>query len=337
MRKAKSDPSPRRTLTSHVSASPVAHPATHRRRRVLLTGASGFVGREVKRQLLAEGWEVVAVARRLRPEETRPGVIQVAADLAGDGWQRWCEGCHAAINLVGIIREVRRSGATFERMHHVATAKVIAACRSNDIHRLLQMSALGTRANAAAEYHRSKWRGEEAVRSSGLDWTIFRPSLIHGPASGFESQLAPRLRSLPFFPVFGDGTCKLQPIAVSEVARAFVAALDRPAAIGQCYDLGGPEAFTWDELLGRMMTALGIRRPLLHIPLPLARALVSLLQHLPGAPVTRDQLTMLLEGSTCDTAATALAFDIPQIRYQGPTWMKPVTAQPNAAITRPPR
>jgi len=301
----------------------------------LLTGASGFVGRELVRQLLAEGWEIVAVARRLCPELTRPGVVQVAADVAGDGWQRWCEGCHAAINLVGIIREVRRSGATFERLHHIAAAKVVAACQNNGIRRLLQMSALGTRTTAIAEYHRSKWRGEEAVRASGLDWTIFRPALIHGPASGFETELAPRLRSLPFFPVFGDGTYKMQPIAVSEVAHAFVAALDRPAAIGQCYDLGGPEALTWDELLARMMTTLGVHRPLVHIPLGFARPLVSLLQHLPGAPVTRDQLTMLIEGSTCDTAAAALAFDIPQIRYQGPTWMRLVTARPSTDVTRP--
>ena len=291
-------------------------------RRVLLTGARGFVGREVRRQLRERGFEVVALSRNLRAGDAGPGVIQVAADIAGEGWQRWCEGCTAAIHLVGIIRESPRAGATFERTHVRATEGVVKACRDIGIRRILQMSALGARDDAATPYHRSKWQAEEAVRRSGLEWTIFRPSLIFGPGDGFTGALVPALRRFPFFPVFGDGTYQLQPVAVAEVARCFVAALESPAAVGQTFALGGPEALTYDETLRRIAGSLGLRRTLVHVPLGLAKAAISVLQHLPGAPITREQLTMLVEGSTCDTTATRLAFGIPVARFEGATWLR---------------
>ncbi len=296
-------------------------------RRVLLTGARGFVGREVRSQLLERGWEVVALSRTLRSSDARPGVIQVAADIAGEGWQRWCEGCSAAIHLVGIIREAPRAGATFERSHVRATEAVIRACRGLGIRRILHMSALGARAGAATAYHRTKWQAEEAVRGSGLDWTIFRPSLIFGPGDGFTSALVPALKRFPLFPVFGDGSYRLQPIAVSEVAHCFVAAIEDPASFSQTYELGGPEALTYDEVLRRIADSLGLRRTLVHVPLGLAKLAISVVQHLPGAPVTRDQLTMLLEGSTCDSAFASRAFGPLVARFEGATWLRPAAGR----------
>jgi uncharacterized protein YbjT (DUF2867 family) len=291
-------------------------------RRVLLTGASGFVGREVRRQLLDRGWEVVALSRNLNARDARTGVIQVAADIATDGWERWCEGCSAAVHLVGIIREVPRAGATFARAHVGTTKRVIEACRDLGIRRLLHMSALGARVAATTPYHRTKWQAEEAVRGSGLEWTIFRPSLIFGPGDGFTGALVPALRRLPLFPVFGDGNYELQPIAVAEVARCFVAALQDPAAVGQTYELGGPEALTYNEALRRIASSLGLRRTLLHVPLGLAKLGISVAQHLPGASITRDQLTMLLEGSTCATDAVRSAFGVPVVRFEGAPWLR---------------
>ena len=294
--------------------------------RVLVTGASGFVGREVERQLLAAGREVVAVARHLRGAEVPPGVIQVAADVTGTGWQRWCEGCGAAIHLVGIIREAPRAGVSFARAHVLATSRVVQACREVGIPRLVHMSALGARQDAATPYFRSKWEAEQAVRGSDLRWTIFRPSVIFGPGDGLSTMLATALRRFPVFPVFGDGRYRLQPVAVEEVARCLVEAVDLPATIGETYELGGPEAITYDELLHRVGTAVGVRRPLVHLPLGLSRALVSLLELFPNAPITRDQLTMLLTSSTCDDPAATLIFGAPTRRYEGPTWLRPSPA-----------
>jgi len=294
--------------------------------RVLLTGASGFVGREVLKQLLAKGHEVVAVARRLRGDDALPGVIQVAADITGDGWQRWCLGCSAAIHLVGIIRETPRSGATFARAHQLAAARVVRACQEMGIARLLHMSTLGAKQIGPTPYLRSKWEGEQEVRRSNLHWTIFRPSVIFGPGDGLSGVLAAALRRFPVFPVFGDGRYRLQPVAVDEVARRLVGALGLSATVGETYELGGPEAISYDELLRRTAAAVGVHRPLVHLPLALSRALVSLLQLLPDAPITRDELTMLLASTPCDDPAATLIFGAPTRRYEGPTWLRPAPA-----------
>ncbi|MBZ5588749.1 MAG: complex I NDUFA9 subunit family protein [Acidobacteriia bacterium] len=302
--------------------SPPNHTAPQPRRRVLLTGARGFVGRELRRELLHQGWEVVALSRNLRSDDADSGVIQVATDVADDGWQRWCGGCTAAIHLVGILKEDPGAGATFERAHRCATERVLAACHEIGIRRLVHMSALGAREGATTPYHRTKWEAEQTVRASGLDWTIFRPAPIFGPGDGFTGALAPLVKRLPLFPVFGDGTYRLQPISLAEVVHCFLAALDDPTTIKQTYELGGPEALTFDEVVHRVARALGVRRTLVHIPLGIARALVSAIQHFPGAPITRDQLTMLLEGSTCDTRTAVLVFDVPRARFEGPTWLR---------------
>lgn len=286
-------------------------------RRVLLTGATGFVGRNVLRELLAKGFEIVAVARSRAEIPTPPGVIRVAADLNGEGWQRWSEGCSAAIHLVGVIREVPAKGVTFDGAHRIATEKVVQACRQFGIPRLVHMSALGARPQAATAYHRTKAAAEEVVRGSGLVWTIFRPSMIFGVGDGFTTALVRALRRAPVFPVFGDGSYRLQPIAVEEVARAMVASLDEPRSEAQVIELGGPEVLTYNDVLRRIGASLGRRPMMLHLPLGLSRLLVSLAEKLPSSPITLDQLTMLLEGSTCDTRTSNDLFGIPRARFQG--------------------
>src|SRR5690606_9197191 len=117
--------------------------------------------------------------------------------------------------------------------------------------RYIHMSALGTRPDAVSRYHQTKWEAEEIVRGSELDWTIFRPSLIHGPDGEFMRMMkffcTSRVRQ-PVMPYFGSGNTLIQPISVRDVATIFVRALTLPATIRQTYELGGPERFTWKEL-----------------------------------------------------------------------------------------
>ncbi len=297
-------------------------PAALAVRRVLVTGASGFVGREVLRRLLDAGNEVVAVSHHPRSSSVPARVIQVAADITGSGWQRWCEGCSAAINLVGVARETPRHGVTFDGAHRIGAERVVAACRDHDIRRLVHVSALGARRDAATAYLRSKWQGEEVVRGSGLGWTIVRPALVFGPGGGFFTTLATAVRRLPVFPIFGTGAYLLQPIAVGELAAALVAALEIGASEGEVVQLGGPETLAYDEVVRRTAAALGLHRTFVHLPVGLVRFVVRAMQWLPGAPITPDQLTMLLAGSRCDSDAASLLFDPPRQRFEGPVWMK---------------
>lgn len=285
---------------------------------MVLTGATGFIGQRVLATLLGRGFQVVAVARS-RPAAPPPkGVIQVAADITGDAWLRWCEGCWAVVHLVGIIREDPAAGVTFDRMHRLATERVVAACHQLGIRRIVHMSALGARDSAPTAYHRTKAQGEALVQVSGLAWTIVRPSVVFGPGDGFTTTLVTALRRFPIFPIFGDGSYRLQPVAVEEVAEVLVGALDEPRSEGRIIELGGPEALAYTEVLRRLSAAIG-KRPLMpRLPLPLSRFLVRLLERLPGAPITSDQLAMLVEGSTCDTALSRELFGVPRRPFQPP-------------------
>lgn len=280
--------------------------------QVLLTGATGFVGSEVLRHLLARGHRVRALVRpgsRRAEASDADGqaagaaVERVAGDiLDAESVRRAAQECDAVVHLVGIIRELPRRGMTFQRIHVDGTRHVVEAARSAGVRRFVHMSALGARAEATAAYHRSKFAAEELVRNSGLEYTIFRPSVIFGPRDEFINMLADLMRKAPLVPVIGDGRYRLQPVAVEDVAQGFAGALGHPRTAGETYDVGGPEAYTYLDLLRQIGETTGRRPRFVHLPLGLMRALVPYLQHLPGFPITRDQLVMLLEGNTCDSS-----------------------------------
>jgi len=272
--------------------------------RVFVTGATGYVGRPLVQALLAEGHQVVSLERPGSRRRWAPAGVTVATGniLQPAGLAAAMAGCDAVIHLVGIIREVRRRGITMDSVHRQGTEHLLAAAQAAGVRRWLQMSALGTRAGATSGYHRSKWAGEEAVRRSGLDWTIFRPSVVFGaggPGPNFVQQLADLVRLAPVVPVIGDGTAPLQPVGVRDVARAFARALVTPASIGKTYEVGGPAVVTYEEILRAIAAHYGKKLRPLHLPIGLMAALVPALQHAPGFPLTMDQLTMLREGNAC--------------------------------------
>jgi NADH dehydrogenase len=267
--------------------------------RVFITGGTGFVGGHVTRELLGRGHTVRMLVHRRSPEI--PGVEQCEGDVTRlDSFDAAVTGCDAFINLVGIIREFPSQGVTFQKLHVEATANAINAALKAGIPRFVQMSAVGTRSEAVSLYHRTKFQGEELVRSSGLDWTILRPSLIFGPKDAFINMLADQLRLAPVMPVIGNGVYRLQPIHADDVARCFALSLEMPETVGMCYDLCGNDRLTYLELLDAVADAMGRSVPLKpHLPLGLMKMVIPVMQKLPRFPITMDQLQMLLEENVC--------------------------------------
>lgn len=288
-------------------------PEASKLKKVLLTGATGFVGRAICQRLLQRGYTVVAMARRHPNQESTPGLVRVSADVVNQGWESWAEGCQAAIHLVGIIREVPKENVTFHRVHVEGTARVLEACEKLGIARYLHMSAVGANPQGLTPYHRTKGQAEELVKASPLSWTIFRPSVIFGPGDGFTSTLLRVINSFAVVPVFGDGSYPLQPVAVEEVVQAFVASLEKPETVGQVIELGGPEVLTYLQVLQRLARALGKKRLFFKVPISLARFGVKWATRLlPNPPITSDELTMLLGGSIADVRLAREFFQVPQ-------------------------
>jgi uncharacterized protein YbjT (DUF2867 family) len=269
--------------------------------KIFLTGGTGFVGGHLRKALLAKGHEIRLLTHK-KGGAPEPGVEEVEGDVTRpETFAAKVNGCDATINLVGVIREFPGRGITFERLHIEATRNVIEAAKAAGIRRHLQMSALGTRPGAISAYHRTKYRAEELVRGSGLDWTIFRPSLVFGPQDAFVNLLVGYIRSYPAVPVIGDGKYRLQPISADDVARCFALALELPETIGQTFELCGPDRLAYNEMLDVIGQALGKPRvPKIHNPLGIMKLVVPLLQGFSFFPITMDQLLMLVEENICD-------------------------------------
>jgi nucleoside-diphosphate-sugar epimerase len=281
---------------------------------VFLTGATGFVGSSILKKCMAEGHSVYALVRP-GSEHKLPGdslhnenFNLVKGNLHDPfSYQDSLKQCEAVIHLVGIIREIPSKDLTFQRIHIDGTKNLVEAAVNAGVQRFVHMSALGARPTATSEYHATKWAAEELVRAGGLDYVIFRPSVIFGPDDEFVNMLC-GLVKLPICPVIGDGKYRLQPVSIHTVSSLFEQALSTAHTHSE-YEVGGPEAMTYNELLNVIGRALGKKKVIkFHQPLWLMKPVVHTLDRFPFFPITRNQLTMLLEENIC-TNGERIYFD----------------------------
>ncbi len=283
---------------------------------ILVTGGTGFVGPKIVHELRAQGRDVRCLVRD--PQKAGPLEAWGCELVEGDVTDRAsleaaAAGCDAVVHLVAIIAGRREQ---FERVMEQGTRNLVAAAKAAGVKRLVLMSALGTseRTKDLVPYYHAKWEMEQAVKGSGIEYVIFRPSFVFGADGGALATFKRLARVAPVTPIVGSGRQRIQPIWVEDVAAYFAAAVDAPGAVNRTFELGGPDVVTWNEFWTRLKRALGTRRPSLHVPLRLMRLQAMVLERLPNPPVTRDQLTMLEAGDNVvsDTSAVE-TFELPLV------------------------
>ncbi len=261
--------------------------------KILVTGATGFVGPSIVHALRAESRDVRALVRR--PDRASSlaalGVELVSGDVTDpESLKAAADGCTHVVHLVAIIK-----GRTddFHRVMTVGTRNLLAAAKAAGVERFVLMSALGTSEATGVPYYEAKLAEERDVISSGLEYTIFRPSFIFGPGGGALATFMRQVRLSPVVTVIGNGVQRSQPIWRDDVAAYFARAVDDPNAANRLFELGGPDTVDWDGLYRTIAKVLGKRRPLVHVPFGIARTGARLTEWLPGAPLSADQVTML--------------------------------------------
>lgn len=278
-------------------------------RHVTVFGGSGFIGRYVVKRLAAEGARVrVAVrdvenAKFLRPMGAVGQIAPFAVNVTNKALvEQAVQGTDAVINLVGILAESGRQ--TFRGLHAEAPGVIAEAAKAAGVAQFVQVSAISADAKSHSRYAKSKAMGEAAVLSAMPNATILRPSVVFGQEDDFFNTFAALARLSPALPLIDGGHTKFQPVYVGDVAAAAIAALKSEDAAGKTYELGGPRVITFKEVLEYVMAETGRKRLLLPVPSALLRPIAGILQMIPGAPITQDQLVLL--ESDCVVADGAL-------------------------------
>jgi uncharacterized protein YbjT (DUF2867 family) len=267
-------------------------------RIVVVFGGTGFLGRRVVRHLLNHGFAVRVAARHV--PEPAPGTPFVHADIDDRGAiETAIAGAYAVVNAVSLY--VEHGGRTFRAVHVEGAARVASCARQAGAARLVHLSGIGADPGARSPYIRSRGEGEAAVRAEFATAAIVRPAVMFGPDDAFLTSLAGLLRRLPVFPMFGDGSTKLQPAHVDDVAEAIARILDPSRDTQPLYELGGPQVLTYRALLRLIAERHGWRRLFLPLPFPLWLAAGSLAETLPAPPITRNQVELMQR----DTVAAA--------------------------------
>src|SRR5580765_6903141 len=290
-----------------------------KKKPVLVTGAAGLVGIHTCRELSKNGWQVralirdparAAMALGQLPVEFRVGDVRDASTLRSS-----LSGCGAVVHLAAIA--IEKKGESYAESNTAATERLISAARAESVQRLIFMSQNGADSRSPYPFLHSKGVAQNSVKTSGLGWTILRPSVIFGPEDQFVNVLGRLIRLTPkIFPLPGGGTARFQPIAVDDVARVIRLSLEKKETVNQVYDLGGAIPLTLRQMTERILTAMGTDRTLVAVPIKVLRPIVALAERLlPNPPVTSSLLDLLALDNTISNNALSEYFKVVPIPF----------------------
>jgi NADH dehydrogenase len=238
---------------------------------ILITGATGNVGSALLHRLVADGQPVRALvrdSRRLGPDRVR---VQIAmGDLAdGSSFRHALRGVKTVVHLAAAIRDQERQGATIEEVNALGTLRLVRAAERAGVERFIFFSAIGASLHSQSRFFRAKAQAEDAVEDSGMQTTIFTPSIIYSPGDPWITLLG-RLSMLPVVPIAGRGRALYEPIWAQDAAAAVVGLLESGEP-RERVELAGPERLSYDDIVRTYLDVKKRRRRLLHVPLPMVR------------------------------------------------------------------
>jgi NADH dehydrogenase len=279
---------------------------------VTVFGASGFIGRNIVRELAKRGARVNAVCRDvekakfLKPMGVVGQVTPMRADVTDPAAiARAVKGASVVVNLVGILHQSGRN--TFDAVQGTAPGLIAQAARDVGAEAMVHVSAIGADANSSSKYARSKAVGEAAVRAAFPEATILRPSVLFGANDSFFNKFASLALISPVLPLIGGGATKFQPVYVDDVADAIMASIENPAARGQTYELGGPTVYSFRALMEMILKETNRKACLVNLPFWGASIKATFLELLPNPMLTRDQVELLKTDNVVSEGAKTLA------------------------------
>lgn len=288
--------------------------------KVFVTGGTGYVGSQIIQDLLNAGHEVTALVRegsesKLSADPDRIEIVKGDA-LEQESFSGALADCDAVIHLIAIIREFPQKGITFEKMNFETTKNVLEAARKHSISRFVYMSALGAKHDSKSSYFTTKAASEDLVKESGIDYTIFRPSIIHGPDDEFINYFAGIMRTFHVIPIIGAGRYRMQPIHLRNVSQAFVQSLTSVVAVNKTYEIAGPDRYPYRDMMGTIKGATGTWAIPMYQPKLLMVILAKLFQHFAFFPVTEAQIIMLYDENITEDNRIWEDFDIEPIGFE---------------------
>ncbi len=293
---------------------------------IFVAGGMGFIGWRLISALKKNGHRALCLARTPgRAEICREKGIEpvIGNILDRESLRGILEGIAVVVNLAGIINE--RGDITFERIHIEGARNLVDEAVKAGVKRLFLQSALGASPASPSRYMRTRAEAEKIVARSGIPYTIFRPSVVIGEKDGFTEKLEEVARLGPVVAVPGDGTAQFQPVDVDEWVACFMRIAGGNDAIGKTYEFGGPEHLTYNELVSQVLEILGIRKPIIHLPMSFARAGVPFIGIAQGLGkfvgkkiprVTSEELRLIGMNNICDVKSVEKLFGFRPITFK---------------------